>query len=110
MRPPSKRKICTAALPRSLGFCLSREHGDPVAFLQRELNVELLSGFQAAFSAIAVRSDCASPRKARVVMPEVAADVALPSAKLVAVGNIAVRGLAEPVAVYSPPPDIAAVA
>ena len=35
---------------------------------------------------------------------------ALPGAKLVAVGNIAVRGLAEPVAVYSPPPGIAAVA
>ena len=30
---------------------------------------------------------------------------ALPGAKLVAVGNIAVRGLAEPVAIYSPSPE-----
>jgi class 3 adenylate cyclase len=35
---------------------------------------------------------------------------ALPGAKLVAVGNISVRGLAEPVTVYSIPPGIAAVA
>ena len=33
---------------------------------------------------------------------------ALPGAKLVAVGNISVRGLSEPVAVYSAPPGIAA--
>jgi class 3 adenylate cyclase len=33
---------------------------------------------------------------------------ALPGAKLVAVGNISVRGLSDPVAVYSTPPDIAA--
>jgi adenylate cyclase len=33
---------------------------------------------------------------------------ALPGAKLVAVGNIAVRGLAEPVVLYAPPADIAA--
>jgi adenylate cyclase len=34
---------------------------------------------------------------------------ALPGAKLVPAGNIAVRGLAEPVAVYSPPPSTFAV-
>jgi adenylate cyclase len=34
----------------------------------------------------------------------------LAGANLVAVGNIAVRGLAEPVAVYSPPPGMAAIA
>jgi class 3 adenylate cyclase len=33
---------------------------------------------------------------------------ALPGAKLVAVGNISVRGMSDPVAVYSTPPDIAA--